>query len=1063
MATLQSRIADLITAIGTDMKLKADKLNVVDLLSTQTVAGIKTFSQPPLSFPIPTLNSNAQLTHKKYVDDLFASIPAGSGGTQAPANYIPVADRDLVNIGFSRRQKYVIPKEDLLNYGDGASDATKIAAYTNNNLKYKTARANYPNRIIEFDRSTGERWPISVFVDEFDTANYPQGVADRIIGDFKQVAGTFPDQATYDAYVANGSNPGNYIPAKPCISITRLWGVPQSLGTLSIATFGPGSPVPWYMQTQQATKAPLVSNGNVITWKQGDAAVIGSNDSYDYAVRAGYSGNNVWKTQRVNVADLAMDVANYTLAAASSANVTAGGPALVPNGGSSANGMEARMIKGGTSLTTALVRGDTGASQLLFKEMSNNFTIGEDIIDVQTNTKIGTVSALYLVFSGKLNATYTTNPWIRKMRKDLPVMIEGSFELDTNTDAFIPKWNRCPEIALTGTYDHAVDVNLISGSQRGLTITSCFKGVMKVKGGGLPNSAIETLPTKEEAYGYGAVVLGCSADLDFVLDLQNVRHGFSSNVLGGRYNLNSSGSTGTDAQSLNYHKYGTSRDIRVTGSVFYTFGACIDTHEGMEGLVIYNFRLGKSFWGGRNLSAGMGINTRGFNTIIRDGYIEEVKVGIFDSSQSTPVAESNFRSDTYIKNVIVRKAQQAGYSTNDDVYTGQLITSARTYIDGCEFEGDLDIPTSIYSQSGIIMNRGWIMTRDVTIRKQNSAMITHRGSSSSETPPSNGGVGIHVDPIFDFTEGNANTCIRYETNMTTAAVLDQTILAQANLRPAYIFRHENDTPTTGITPTNVQFSGINIVQMGTTTVVPQLSYTKAANTRPGTTTYLADPGAPTGSGASLPTGGTTGQVLAKKSATDGDVQWVTPSAGSGGGTQVSVDGVNVSTFDVSSVPPFKILTLDADTANIATGANVTDISALQTSLTPGEYVFEAELDYQVGSGTTGAPRLGFGGAGISGMTLRKGASRQWTSLTAANNAYLNAMVTAGSAGVTTVGSANVAGLTPGVFASSLPWQLTARVLVTTTGVVGLIGHTSNGADRYLTLRAGSYLKITKVP
>lgn len=51
-----------------------------------------------------------------------------------------------------------------------------------------------------------------------------------------------------------------------------------------------------------------------------------------------------------------------------------------------------------------------------------------------------------------------------------------------------------------------------------------------------------------------------------------------------------------------------------------------------------------------------------------------------------------------------------------------------------------------------------------------------------------------------------------------------------------------------------------------------------------------------GGSSSLPSGGTTGQVLAKHSNTDGDVEWVTPSGGSGHTIQNS-SGTNMTSRD----------------------------------------------------------------------------------------------------------------------------------------------------------------------
>ena len=60
-------------------------------------------------------------------------------------------------------------------------------------------------------------------------------------------------------------------------------------------------------------------------------------------------------------------------------------------------------------------------------------------------------------------------------------------------------------------------------------------------------------------------------------------------------------------------------------------------------------------------------------------------------------------------------------------------------------------------------------------------------------------------------------------------------------------------------------------------------------------------GEPGTDGVGVPAGGTTGQVLAKKSNTDYDTEWQTPSGGGGGGDTVSVDQVLTSGTEIGGV------------------------------------------------------------------------------------------------------------------------------------------------------------------
>lgn len=75
-------------------------------------------------------------------------------------------------------------------------------------------------------------------------------------------------------------------------------------------------------------------------------------------------------------------------------------------------------------------------------------------------------------------------------------------------------------------------------------------------------------------------------------------------------------------------------------------------------------------------------------------------------------------------------------------------------------------------------------------------------------------------------------------------------------------------------------------------------------------------------GIGVPTGGTAGQVLTKKSATDGDTEWQDASGGTV--TDVTVNGVSVLDGGVAKIPIASGITAGVVKVNVAKGINMTD-------------------------------------------------------------------------------------------------------------------------------------------
>lgn len=94
----------------------------------------------------------------------------------------------------------------------------------------------------------------------------------------------------------------------------------------------------------------------------------------------------------------------------------------------------------------------------------------------------------------------------------------------------------------------------------------------------------------------------------------------------------------------------------------------------------------------------------------------------------------------------------------------------------------------------------------------------------------------------------------------------------------------------------------------------------------------------TGSVTVIPTGGTTGQVLAKKSNTDRDVEWVTPSAGGVTSVNGQTGDVVLNASDVHALPDSTVI------PTVPTNVSAFQNDAGYLTAIPSEYVTDTELN-----------------------------------------------------------------------------------------------------------------------
>lgn len=634
------------------------------------------------------------------------------------------------------------------------------------------------------------------------------------------------------------SNDAAAIPA-PAITVKRSFGAPVAVtqGTVQV---GPNLPAAGIF-TQTATKL-TVTGGNYARFSAGDLYQIHSNDAYPFAVAA-VGAANVWKAAFVPVHGVGLDITGYTLSVASNVAVAAGGAAVTS--------LETRTLRGATSGVEALAMSDardTTNGRVIFKSVTGDFTVGENVVDVATGAVVGTVGGMYLVMFGRLVDTYTTTPVLRKVPTDAPVDLDVTIRADGDTDAYIRDFNRTSAIILMGCVDVKVKARIKSGYQRGVELRSCYRFGIDANVEGLPNHAIEDT-TAQGGYGYGVGTSGCTEYGEVSGKWSNLRHGFSTNVLGATYNRNADNNTvdATGVTATNYHSYGTTKYVRVHDfDVRGSFGAGIDTHEGCYFVTIENGQVISPFGGGRILTNGAGVNNRGFGTTVRDVTVYDAYIGFSDGGVGQDSGGMLF-TNAYIGCRAVN-FQRSGFE--------QLLnstSSARLVLEGCTMRGDGTATNTPHFQYPYLFLSGTVITKRCTAERFNAAPLIHKAGGRHE----------HHDFHADYTDSTGTSGIRVEATLGSLTFFGLRLTVNSSLvafaQPFSIFRNTGGDTAIRYDQVGVAFASgrtteppLLISDIGAPTTVKLKTPGETGSYTPGTPTVAVST-ANTGAGTAPPT------------------------------------------------------------------------------------------------------------------------------------------------------------------------------------------------------------------
>lgn len=930
-----------------------------------------------------------------------------------------------------RRDAYVYQMLDseLAWYAPGANDATRLAAIAKNSAAIKAVVYAYPGARIRLPK--GRAYPVQLDFNGFTDSAFLPAVPIDLEGAVQQPCGSWT-QADADAFKASGTIPANKVRALPAVQVTRPFGAPVdilSTFTLKLGFDGANIPVNTFAQKSTAVRVSSFAG-----YQAGDTYHLVSNDGYAWSAAAGYENPAaaVWKGQFVVLAGQGITVANYSRTAVSAA------------AGYTLGTLETRTIKGASSQVQGVVQGDDlYANHLVFSSLTGgtgNFQANENLIDVETNAVVGTVTDQYLITTSMLDTSYTTTPmWRKVFRNAREVNLKLRVEADGNPDDFVMGFNREVAVGLTGVTDFKADVDIRTGYQRGITLTSCYRGEVKAWVQGLPNHALEVAIRYQNAYGYGIGFFGSTEGVQAYVNGEHLRHGISTNGVGGSWNLDDrTGRKDSAVNCTNYHKYGTVRGNRFSADTRFTFAAGIDTHEGCQRNIIENFHIRDPFFAARAVSNGAGVSNRGFDTLIRNGRITNCYYGIIDTGVT--IDSGGLVYTNRVQNVVVENFYAAGYFQGNHAFSKAQSTIV---IENCTFRGDPNVGTAdIGLQAGIYLQDSISETRGNKFESISAAHIIHTG----------GGKHTHIDPIFDFSTDQGTTGIRVQATIQLTLVNPHYKLG-ATLRPQSFLRS-----TAGATKFRVH--GLTWEFTGTNTTMPVDLVNDSGSTA--TIEIIAwDREKAAYATASLPTGGSAGQVLRKSSATDGDAAWSWPAQP---GTRITIDGGSVLTdMDISSAQLQYTATLAADWSTTASTPNgtTTELGSLQVALPVGTYQIDACLSYSAPA--TGGPafRVGIGGAGAAGASAVYTVENNNNPSAAGLRSALTTIGAAGSSA--TSNGTNVFGNSAGTANVNLPVTISGRLIVTAAGTFGVMLGLNGGTTTVLyTVKAGSSITFTKV-
>jgi len=274
---------------------------------------------------------------------------------------------------------------------------------------------------------------------------------------------------------------------------------------------------------------------------------------------------------------------------------------------------------GAGGIIAAVTLDSDGNTWVVLDHTDAPFVIGSNMLI--GGTVVGTAATTGRLVSARLmdDTTYSNDSDMQVWRanRNVRVNIDVAIQAEPSPEGDIGKDDRKWAVVLKGLVDMKVDVDIRSAFKAAVVMESCYGGNVNVRGGNLPNI------TSEEAFGYGVMALGSTELTNVHVDLENVRHAFTTNCDA------SSDPWPTLPQQV-LKRIGTSKQLTVGGRGRNTTAAAFDTHAGAWKIHFKSAEAISTHPAGKDDAVPIGFQNRGFGTIYTDCTAIDCEIGFLD-------------------------------------------------------------------------------------------------------------------------------------------------------------------------------------------------------------------------------------------------------------------------------------------------------------------------------------------------------------------------------------------------------------------------------------------------